>query len=128
MSIVVKEIGRKKYVYTAARENGKTVHRYIGAIDDPKSNALMRAAAERNRLPRRFHPYFWDTNAEKIKPKKHGRYVAERLLELGRMDAVEWLQKIHPAGFLIEVCETSRKISEQSKNFWRIWFGGGRAS
>ena len=51
------------------------------------------------------------------------RIKANDKLEMGDMDAVQWIQRIYPTKTIIEVCESSRKVSLKSRNFWRIWFG-----
>ena len=83
----------------------------------------MRETAEGKEVPDKFLSLFWDTAPSSIDLKTNSRYVIERVLEIGGLDAVQWLQRIYPTKIIIEICNTSRKISHKSKNFWRIWFG-----
>ncbi|OFZ83380.1 MAG: hypothetical protein A2583_16050 [Bdellovibrionales bacterium RIFOXYD1_FULL_53_11] len=74
-------------------------------------------------VPNDFRHLFWDTDPEKLDFGKNGRYVIERVLELGSLDAFEWILKIFSLKKIIEVFVTSRNISKKSANFWMIWFG-----
>ena len=127
MSIILKNIGKKKYAYSAYRVGDKVIHKYIG----PASNVDVAAKIERLRsekaLPERLQALFWDTDADKINLRANATYIIERILEMGDPKAFEWLQRIYAAKNIIEVIETSRKVSPKSKNFWKIWYGIGNA-
>ncbi|MBI5885474.1 MAG: hypothetical protein HZB85_02700 [Deltaproteobacteria bacterium] len=64
-------------------------------------------------------------NDNKIDLKANSRYVIERALETGGFEEILWIQKVYPANLIMETCETSRKVSQKSKNFWRVWFDEG---
>jgi hypothetical protein len=66
---------------------------------------------------------FWDVDPLTIDVKQHRRYIIERVLEMGELDALLWLQRLYPTSVIIETLESSRKISAKSRNFWEIWFG-----
>ena len=122
MSVVIKKIGGGKYAYVAYRQGKRVVQKYLGPLRDP---AVSRKLAELNsmrRIPRRFLPRFWDVAPSKVDLKKHARYVIARILELGGLDELLWLQRIYPVSVIMETCEASREISPRSKNFWRLWF------
>ena len=108
----------------AYRSGKKVVQKYLGPVSDPRVAERITGLESEKRVPERFYSLFWDTDPSKIDLKRNARYVIERILEMGRLDAVEWLQRIYPTRLIIETCEASRKISERSRNFWRIWFGG----
>jgi hypothetical protein len=73
--------------------------------------------------PEGFSSLFWDTNWMKIDLKRHARYVIERVLELGWLDVVLWLQRVYSVQTIIDFMTVSKAISDKSKNFWKIWFG-----
>ncbi|WKZ32816.1 MAG: hypothetical protein QY316_13055 [Thermodesulfobacteriota bacterium] len=73
-------------------------------------------------VPSEFYSLFWDVDPEKIDLEKNARYVIERVLELGDLKALKWIQMLYPTGLIVEILKTSRKISPKSKNFWTIWF------
>lgn len=123
MGLVVKKIGKKRYAYIAIREGAKIVQQYLGPVSNPQVKAKMRILKTGKKLPVKFYHLFWDVNPLKVDLKKNKRYVIERVLELGDLNALQWVQNIYPAKLIIETCETSRKISQRSKNLWRLWFG-----
>ncbi|HBR18179.1 MAG TPA: hypothetical protein DD725_11355 [Deltaproteobacteria bacterium] len=123
MAILVKKIGGRKYAYLAYRHGKKVVHKYLGTASNPEVMQKMQEMAKEKEIPDKFSTLFWDTAPSRIDLKKNSRYVIERVLEIGGLNAVQWIQRIYPTRLIIEVCESSRKVSERSKNFWRIWLG-----
>ena len=123
MSIVVKKIGKKEYVYLAYRSGKRVVHKYIGPASDPGVATRMARIEEEKNIPDRFQSLFWDVDPRTIDVKQHARYIIERVLEMGGLDALYWIQRLFPTKLIMETCEVSRKISPKSRNFWEIWFG-----
>jgi hypothetical protein len=123
MNVVTKKIGKREYTYLVVREGKKVVHKYLGPADEPKVIKIISDKKETTVVPERFRPLFWDTNLSKIHIKRNARYIIERVLEFGNMDAIEWLQKVYPLQTIIDVLNMSRIITEKSRNFWLIWFG-----
>ena len=122
MSIVVKKIGSKKYAYSAFRRGNKVVHQYMGSVSDQKvAQKIERLKAEKH-IPKNFHALFWDVDPRTIHIRKNAIYIIERVLEMGDLDALQWIQRLYPTKLIIETCEMSRKISPKSKKFWEIWF------
>lgn len=127
MSIVVKRIGNREYAYLARRVGGRVIQSYLGPASDPAVRVRMAVHDELKRVPERFAGLFWDTQIQRLDLRQHARYIIERVLELGSLDALDWIQRVYPTSLIIEVFETSRKISMKSKNFWEIWFGVSHA-
>jgi hypothetical protein len=123
VNVITKRIGKGEYAYLVVREGKKVVHKYLGPLDDPKVTKIISEKKETTVVPERFRPLFWDTNLSKIHIKRNARYIIERVLEFGNMNAVEWLQKVYPLQTIIDVLNLSRVITEKSRNFWLIWFG-----
>jgi len=123
MSVVIKKIKNKEYAYVAYRSEGKVVQRYLGALSNPEVRKRIEQHERENRIPDRFFYLFWDTSPLEIDIRKNSRYIIERVLELGGLDALYWIQKLYPTRLIMETFEVSRKLSTKSKNFWRIWFG-----
>jgi len=71
----------------------------------------------------RLRTLFWDTALENISLKSHARYVIDRVLEFGDLDAFTWLKNVYPGWKIQEELILSRNISGKSRNFWQIWFG-----
>ena len=128
MSIVIKTIGREKYAYHAYRNGSKVIHRYLGNISDKNVSGKIKELQTEKLIPRQFHPFFWDVDPDKVNLRKNARYIVERILEIGTLEAFRWIQKLYPTGLITETCDTSRKISEKSKIFWKIWNGDHNAS
>jgi hypothetical protein len=127
MSIVVKKIGTKKYAYSAFRRGSKVVHKYIGSVSDQKvAQKIERIKAEKQ-IPKNFHVLFWDVDPCTIHLRKNAVYIIERVLEMGDLDALQWILRLYPTKLIIETCEMSRKISPKSKIFWETWFRGNDA-
>ena len=123
MSVVTKKIGKGEYVYLATREGNKVVHKYLGPVGSPQVKKKLAEKKEVSMVPERFRSLFWDTSLGNIQIKRHARYIIERVLEFGDLDALEWLQRVYPTQMIIDVLSVSRSISEKSRNFWEIWFG-----
>jgi hypothetical protein len=123
MNVVTKRIGKREYTYLVVREGKKVVHKYLGPADEPKVIKIISDKKETSAIPARFRTLFWDTSLSKIHIKRNARYIIERVLEFGNMDAIEWLQKVYPLQTIIDVLNMSRIITEKSRNFWLIWFG-----
>jgi hypothetical protein len=127
MSVVIKKIGGSEYAYLVVREGKRVVHTYLGPAGSPRVMQRLHDRNEVKAVPPRFRVLFWDTSLEKIHMKRNARYIIERVLELGDMDAIEWLQKVFPTRHIIDVLVMSRQLTEKSRNFWLIWFGVGTA-
>ena len=123
MGIITKTIGKRKYSYLAIREGKKVVHKYLGPSDDPKISHMALMEKETSYIPERFHFLFWDTTMENINTRRNAQYIIERILEVGDVDALEWMQRVYPAQRIIHVLHVSRAVSEKSRNFWTLWFG-----
>ena len=123
MSIVVKKIGKREYAYLAYRSGKRVVHKYIGPASDPGVATRMARIEEEKNIPDRFQSLFWDVDPRTIDVKQHARYIIERVLEMGGLDALYWIQRLFPTKLIMETCEVSRKISPRTRNFWEIWFG-----
>ena len=122
MGIIVKTIRNKKYAYHSYRLGKRVVHKYIGPLSDGNVASRIENQKQENRVPEKFYQFFWDVDPKGLNTKTHSRYIIERILELGDMYTLRWIQRMYPAKTIMEVCETSRKVSPKSKNLWRIWY------
>lgn len=128
MSIVVKKIGSKRYVYRAFRRGRTVMHQYLGPLSEPRVQQIVAENQAEKQIPQHCHYLFWDRNPGEIDIRANASYVIERVLELGDLDALWWLQRIYPTRLIMDTGEVSRKLSEKSKNFWRLWFGANNHS
>ncbi len=124
MSISIKKIGERRYAYTACRNGKKVIQRYLGPLDDPDVIAQMSQIERAKSVPSRLFKFFWDVDPKTLNVRRHRRFIIERILDVGDLDAFWWAQKLYPTALLIEVSIASRRLSERSKQFWKIWFEG----
>lgn len=123
MNIVRKKIRGHEYVYLSSREGLRVVHKYLGRTDSPSVARIIAEKILTSGVPEDLSSLFWDTNRGQIHLRRHARYVIERVLELGRLDAVSWLQRVYPVQTIIDVLTVSKVITAKSRNFWKLWFG-----
>jgi len=65
---------------------------------------------------------FWETNADNINLKKNANQVIEKILELGDIEHVKWMQQNYPQDQVTKVLISSRNLSRRSANFWADYF------
>jgi hypothetical protein len=123
MAIITKKIGKKEYSYLVTREGKRVVHHYLGSARNTKALKMAKVKDETTCVPMRLRTLFWDTALENISLKSHARYVIDRVLESGDLDAFTWLRNVYPGWKIQEELILSRSISVKSRNFWQIWFG-----
>ncbi|MBF0557720.1 MAG: hypothetical protein HQL08_02955 [Nitrospirae bacterium] len=126
MAIITKKVGKGRYAYLAVREGDKVVHKYLGPANSPYVIGKLADLKEVKMVPERFRTLFWDTDLANISLKKNARYVIERVLEFGSIDAVNWLQRVYTGRTILDAMAESAIVSDKSRNFWEMWFGTGR--
>ena len=122
MSINIKTIEGRDYAYQSYRSGKKVIQRYLGPASDPAVIVQIAAIKKAKSVPPGLNKYFWDVDPMTLNVRRHSRFILERILELGDLDALRWAQKQYPTALIIEVCLMSRRLSPRSKNFWKIWF------
>lgn len=65
---------------------------------------------------------FWDVDPKTIHPKKHARYIIERMLDLGNLQEVKWLVHYYPPMLIRDTLHHSRVIHKKSKSLWQLLF------
>jgi len=63
---------------------------------------------------------FWDTNPNKIDPKRNAQYIIERILDFGNDKEVKWLYNFYDKSFLKKIVIKSRSLSPETKSLWRL--------
>lgn len=76
-----------------------------------------------NVLPSASYKYFWDVKPDQIDLNVSRKFVIERLLEMGDMKELLWLQDQYSKDDLIDTVKTSRRISQKTGNFFALVFG-----
>lgn len=70
------------------------------------------------KLPASFKKYFWDVRFKGLDPQQHQRYIADRILEYGNIEAAQWLLAHFQKDVLKDTLQQSRTISPKSAYFW----------
>lgn len=69
----------------------------------------------------RFRPtLFWDVDPKTIDPKKHARYIIERILDFGKDREVRWMWYAYPHRVIRDVVKTSRVLHPQTRALWNL--------
>jgi len=71
----------------------------------------------------RFRPsLFWDVDPKTIDPKKHARYIIERILDFGNDSEVRWMRKQYRPQLVCDVLKKSRVVHEKSRVLWSLLY------
>ena len=65
---------------------------------------------------------FWDVDPKTIDPKKHARYIIERILDFGELDEVKWMAHYYPVETIKDTLRRSRVVTDQSRALWSMVF------
>jgi len=70
----------------------------------------------------KFRPsLFWDVDTKTIDPKKHARYIIERILDFGNKRELSWLVRSYPPSDFKRVLENPRvDLREKTKALWSL--------
>lgn len=69
-------------------------------------------------LPKSLHKYFWDIDTKEADVNKKSKYFINRILEMGNMKAINWINKNFDRKIILDTIKTT-KLSLKSKNFWQ---------
>jgi hypothetical protein len=128
MHVLIRTIGSQRYAYVAVRSNGRTVQTYLGPMTRPDVAARVASLQAEGDIPPQFHQLFWDVDPECVDLRKHARYVIERVLDAGSLQAVWWLQREYRTRDIERVLASGKGLSARSRAFWSAWFEATRAS
>lgn len=63
---------------------------------------------------------FWDVNPKNIDPKRHKRYIIERILDFGNDDEVRWMWHYYSKRLIRDVVKHSRVLHSKTKSLWTL--------
>ncbi|OGH94539.1 MAG: hypothetical protein A2538_00150 [Candidatus Magasanikbacteria bacterium RIFOXYD2_FULL_41_14] len=63
---------------------------------------------------------FWDVDPKKINPKRHAKYIIERILDFGNDAEVRWVWKNYSRPIIKDTVKTSRVLHNKSKALWSL--------
>lgn len=70
-----------------------------------------------------FRPeLFWDVDPKTIDPKKHARYIIERILDFGYDSEIKWMSTFYSRDIINNTIRESRVVDDKSKSLWSLVF------
>lgn len=82
-----------------------------------------RSAILRLVIPEHIFPLFWDINCKRFETKRFPNYTILRILELGDVPAVKWLEETFTADQISAVIRNDRRLTPRSARFWSLVYG-----
>ena len=76
----------------------------------------------RNSIPKTFGKYFWDTKFENLSIDKNDTYIIERLLEMGDIKELQWINNTYTRKQILSTLQNSRRISPKTGNFFSLYY------
>lgn len=85
-------------------------------------NILVKKAKKihAKRVMRFRQSLFWDVSPKTISPKRHSRYIIERILDFGTDDEVRWMWHFYPHTLIRDVVKKSRVLHAQTRPLWLL--------
>jgi len=123
MSILVRTIHGRQYAYVSRREGKRMVQTYLGPMSRPDVQAAVDSLSEEKGIPTRLRRLFWDTDPASLDSSLHAAVIIERVLEMGGLQDVRWLQHRYAGTMIAQVLTLSKGLSPRSRVFWNLWFG-----
>ena len=71
------------------------------------------------KLKPEFQKYFWDVDFKELSVQRYPRFIAERILNFGDTESINWLLKWADKDFLEKIIETSRNLNARTRNYWK---------
>lgn len=88
-------------------------------VKSNKKRVLRRTHTQKNIKPMRFRQsLFWDVDPKTIDPKKHARYIIERMLDFGNDDEARWVYRMYPHSFIFDTVKRSRVLRPETRVLW----------
>ena len=69
-------------------------------------------------MPRR-PSLFWDVDPNTVDPKKHARYIIERVLDFGTDKEARWLWDTYSKSLVRDVVKNSRVLHGPTRALWQ---------
>lgn len=80
----------------------------------------IQSSGKLREVPRR-PSLFWDVDPKTVDPKRHARYIIERILELGTDEEVRWLVHHYSSTVIKNVLRRPRSVlHEKTKALWSL--------
>ncbi|MBU0535190.1 hypothetical protein KKC62_03410 [Patescibacteria group bacterium] len=73
-------------------------------------------------LPKNFDKYFWDVHTDKLSVDENYPFIIERLLELGDLEELAWVNNNYSKEKIAKTLCKSRRISPKTGNFFSLYY------
>ncbi len=81
---------------------------------------ILQETAHNKSLPEEFRKYFWDVSYDELSLERYPKFIAERIMNYGDLDAVKWLQSVLDREFIRFVVMNSRNLNPKTRNYWEL--------
>lgn len=78
------------------------------------------AVAKKKKVMKFRQSLFWDVNPRKINPKRHAKYIIERVLDFGDDREARWVFNFYSPRMIKSVIKKSRVLHDKSKALWSL--------
>jgi len=128
MSIIIRKIGNREYVYMAHRDGARMVQSYIGPLARPDVRRRIDAARWVTTMPEHTMRLFDGADPGTLHLQKDAAVIIARLLEQGDLEDLRWLNCVYPTSAVIDAVLSVKGLSARARNFWMVWFEESNAS
>ena len=73
-------------------------------------------------VPSNIKTYLWDVDISNLSAKDHAKFIIERVLEYGNFESLKWLMENFTKEQIINVLETSKRLSPKTGNFFAMYY------
>lgn len=74
-------------------------------------------------LPKTATKYFWDTRVENLSVNRDRTYIIERLLNMGDLEELDWVNKNYSKEMIAQTVQNSRQLTPKTGNFFSMYYG-----
>lgn len=79
----------------------------------------IQSSGKLRNMPRR-PSLFWDVDPKIVDPKKHARYIIERILDFGTDKEVRWMWNAYSKSQVRDVVKKSRVLHPPTRALWQV--------
>jgi hypothetical protein len=122
MSIVIRKVGSREYVYEAHRYGARMVQSYIGPLARVDVRRRVEAAQLATAIPERTMRLFGAASPDTLSLRRNTAHIIATVLEQGDLEDLQWLTRAYPGSAIVDVVLAGTGLSPRTRNFWSVWF------
>jgi homoserine kinase len=128
MSIVIRKVGSREYVYEAHRDGARMVQSYIGPLARPHVRRRVEAAQQATVIPQHTMRLFSGAGPAVPSLSRDAAHIIAIVLEQGDLEDVQWLTRVYPGSTIVDAILAGTGLSSRTRTFWSVWFEVPNAS